>query len=125
MNTGHSILVVDDDADIGIMMKMMLEYKGYTVEVTDRGEKAEEILHENNIDMLIMDMLLSGINGIDICRRVKQNSLTSRLPVLMISAHPHAKQLCLDAGADDFVAKPFDMPDLLSKINRLIGMKET
>jgi len=121
--TASRILVIDDDPDIGIMIKMILEYSGYFVQVSDRGEHAEEFIRNNNIDLLIMDMLLSGINGIDICRRLKQNITTSRLPVMMISAHPNAKETCFEAGADDFIAKPFDMGDILSRINILLTAK--
>jgi len=115
--TAYRILVIDDDADIGIMIKMILEYSGYFVMVSVRGEQAEELIKNNKIDLLIMDMLLSGTNGTDICKRVKQNPATSNLPVIMISAHPNARQTCIDAGADDFISKPFDMEDILSKIN--------
>jgi|SRR5436190_1495473 len=118
------ILVLDDDPDIGIMIKMMLEYKGYSVIVTDRAEKAEEVLSSEHIDLLIMDMLLSGVNGTDMCTALKQYPATSSLPVIMISAHPNAKQICLDAGADEFIAKPFDIIDMLSKISRLVANKK-
>jgi DNA-binding response OmpR family regulator len=120
-NAGHHILILDDDADIGIMIKTMLEYKGYSVIVADRAEKAEEIFRTNNINLLIMDMLLSGINGTDLCMELKQNPLTSSIPVMMISAHPNAKEICINAGADDFISKPFDMRDMLEKISRLIS----
>ena len=117
------ILVIDDDADIGTMIKLMLEYKGYAVTVSDRAEKAQEILRNNTVDLVIMDMLLSGTNGIDICERLKQNKTTSHIPVMMISAHPNAKEICMKAGADDFISKPFDMQDMLSKINDLVQKK--
>jgi DNA-binding response OmpR family regulator len=118
--TANRILVLDDDPDIGIMIKIMLEYKGYSVILADRAEKAEEIIKADDISLLIMDMLLSGVNGTDICTELKKNPLTASIPIMMISAHPTAKQICMDAGADDFISKPFDMPDILSKISRLI-----
>jgi DNA-binding response OmpR family regulator len=118
--TANRILVLDDDPDIGIMIKIMLEYKGYSVILADRAEKAEEIIKADDISLLIMDMLLSGVNGTDICTELKKNPLTASIPIMMISAHPNAKQICMDAGADDFISKPFDMPDILSKISRLI-----
>jgi DNA-binding response OmpR family regulator len=114
------ILILDDDPDIGIMIKTMLEYKGYSVIVADRAEKAEQIFRIENINLLIMDMLLSGVNGIDICAGLKQDPLTASIPVMMISAHPNAREICIEAGADDFISKPFDMPDLLQKISRLV-----
>ena len=119
-NISNTILVVDDDPDIGMMIKIMLEYHGYSVVLMQRAEKAEELLRTGNIDLLIMDMLLSGMNGMDICARIKQDKSLSHLPIIMISAHPNAKEISLQAGAEDFISKPFDMQDILSKIKRLI-----
>ena len=116
--TLNRILVVDDDPDIGMMLKLMLEYHGYVVTVSERGEKAEGIIHNENFDLLIMDMLMSGINGTDICSRLKKDKTTTTLPVIMISAHPNAREICLGAGADDFMAKPFDMDELLTIVHR-------
>lgn len=124
MNKNTRILVLDDDPDIGTMIKMMLEYKGYSVTVADRADHAEEVLRSNNIDLIIMDMLLSGVNGTDICTELKQNAATSHIPVMMISAHPNAKEICLQAGADEFISKPFDMQDILSKISKLVNTQD-
>jgi DNA-binding response OmpR family regulator len=124
MNKKNTILVLDDDPDIGTMIKMMLEYKGYSVTLSDRAEQVEEILDNNNIDLIIMDMLLSGTNGTDLCAQLKQNTATSGIPVMMISAHPNAKEICLTAGADEFISKPFDMQDILSKIDKLVNAKQ-
>jgi DNA-binding response OmpR family regulator len=121
MDKKTMILVLDDDPDIGTMIKMMLEYKGYTVTVTDRAEQAEQALRNNHIDLIIMDMLLSGVNGTDLCADLKKDSSTSHIPVMMISAHPNAKEICLQAGADEFISKPFDMQDILLKIDLLVN----
>ena len=118
MQDKFKILVVDDDPDIGTMIKMMLEYKGYAVTVTDRGDNAEKLLQSNEYDLMIMDMLLSGINGIDVCSRIKKNAATAEVPIMMISAHPNAKEICLQAGADEFISKPFDMEDMFTKIRK-------
>ncbi len=116
------ILVVDDDPDIGIMIKTMLEYHGYSVMVTDKAEKTEELIRADHFDLLIMDMLLSGLNGIDICTRIKQDKELSTIPVIMISAHPNAKEICQNAGAEDFVSKPFDMQEMLDKISKHVSL---
>ena len=121
-NTTKQILVIDDDPDIGVMIKLMLEFKGYSVKITDRGKNIAGMLRDNTIDLIIMDMLLSGINGVDICRQLKQSAETACIPLIMISAHPNAKEICLEAGADEFISKPFDMQDILTKIDRLIQM---
>lgn len=121
MKKNATILVLDDDPDIGTMIKMMLEYKGYSVLVSDRAEMAQQALRNDDIDLVIMDMLLSGVNGTDLCIDLKKNSSTSHIPVMMISAHPNAKEICLQAGADEFIPKPFDMNDILSKIDSLLA----
>ena len=120
MNKIARILVLDDDPDIGTMIKMMLEYKGYMVTVSDRADMAQQALNKGGVDLIIMDMLLSGVNGTDLCVDLKKNPSTYRIPVIMISAHPNAKEICLEAGADEFISKPFDMNDILSKIDGLL-----
>ena len=120
-NSTHSILVVDDDPDISMMLKLMLEYKGYSVTVLSKVEETVKTLEDNNYSMAIIDMLLSGVSGIDICSRIRSNQSTAQCPVLMISAHPNAKEICLQAGADDFISKPFDMNDILSRISNLVN----
>jgi len=120
MNKNEKILVLDDDPDIGTMIKMMLEYKGYSVTVSERADQAYEVLRNDEFDLIIMDMLLSGVNGTDLCSEFKKDSTLAHIPIIMISAHPNAKEICLEAGADEFISKPFDMQDILSKIDRLI-----
>jgi DNA-binding response OmpR family regulator len=117
----HKILVLDDDPDISMMLKLMLEYKGYAVSIAERVDEAYRILENTPIDLVIMDMLLSGVNGTDVCAGLKQNKSTSHIPVMMISAHPNAKEICLQARADDFISKPFDMQEILAKISGLLG----
>ena len=121
-NDLHTILVVDDDPDISMMLKLMLEYKGYRVMILERTEDIIKTLKEHNISGVIIDMLLSGISGTDLCAEIRQNHKTTDCPILMISAHPNGKEICLDAGADDFIAKPFDMNDILSKIGSLVNV---
>ena len=117
------ILVVDDDPDISMMLKLMLEYKGYSVTIGEKPEETIKVLEKNNFSMVIIDMLLSGISGTDICAEIRQNKKVAGAPVLMISAHPNARQICLQAGADEFIAKPFDMKDIVSMISTLLIKK--
>jgi DNA-binding response OmpR family regulator len=117
----HKILVVDDDPDISMMLKLMLEYKGYAVTLLERPEETTKTLEDDHFRMVIIDMLLSGVSGTDICAAIRQNNKLTGFPILMISAHPNAKEICLQAGADDFIAKPFDMNDILGKISPLVN----
>ena len=118
------ILVLDDDPDICIMIKMVLDYYGYDAMDADNEENAMKIILSNHVDLLIMDMLLSGVDGTDICRQLKQDKETSSIPILMFSAHPTAKETCLAAGADDFISKPFEMNDLMDKISFFLERKK-
>jgi DNA-binding response OmpR family regulator len=120
MEKAIQILVVEDDPDLGTMIKLMLELKGFAVTLPERIEQTGQILRNNNIDLVLMDMLLSGANGMNICTQLKSGNETKHIPVMMISAHPEAKALCLGAGADDFISKPFDMQDLILKVNTLV-----
>ena len=118
-----TILLVDDDPDIGTMLKMMLEFKGYAITLLNRAGNMQQMLHNNSFDLLILDMLIAGIKGTDVCSSIKSNSLYEHLPVLMISAMPDARQTCLDAGANEFISKPFEMKEILFKIKMLITVE--
>jgi len=118
------ILVLDDDPDICIMIKMVLDYYGYDAMDAENEENARKIISSNHVDLLIMDMLLSGVDGTDICRQLKQDKETSSIPILMFSAHPTAKETCLAAGADDFISKPFEMNDMMDKISSFLERKK-
>jgi DNA-binding response OmpR family regulator len=114
------ILVADDDPGIRDIFKIIFERAGYAIEII--GD-AEEILKNNFTipDVFLIDKLLSGYNGLDICRYLKSNSFTSHIPVIMVSASPDIGVTAITAGADDFVEKPFDLKYLLKVIERNIS----
>jgi DNA-binding response OmpR family regulator len=116
----HKILVVDDDEEIGFMIKLMLEQKGFSVTVCVTAENKEEVVLQNNFSLILLDMLIAGTMGTDVCARLKSNPETATLPILMVTALPDIQKKCLEAGANDVLAKPFDMTDLISKTNFLI-----
>ncbi|HVA96041.1 MAG TPA: response regulator [Candidatus Acidoferrales bacterium] len=117
----QQILVVDDDLDILDALRFVLEDSGYTVETTQNGDDVEKLITEKKQPkLIILDVLLSGIDGREICRKLKMNKKTKQIPIMMISAHPAIKKSILEAGADAFIAKPFDIMDLLQKVNELI-----
>ena len=124
MQNSANILVVDDDPDIGNMLKMMLEFKGYTVTLLNRAEETETVLENQPIDLAILDMLIAGIKGTDVCADIRRNKNFEHLPVLMISALPDARKTCIEAGANEFISKPFEMSEILSKISSLINVKQ-
>jgi len=120
MKENRNILVVDDDSGIGEMLKVLLELNGYSVSVTEKPDEAEALIAQKDIDLVLLDKLISGVNGTEVCARLKNNQDTAEVPILMMSALHEAGEKCRDAGANDFIAKPFEMEDLLHKIEELI-----
>ncbi len=120
----NKILVVDDDSGIGEMLKTLLEFYEYDVTVTARPEETEDLIAKKDIDLVMLDMLISGVNGTDVCARLRKNPETKDIPVLMMSALHDAGPKCKKAGANDFIAKPFEMDDLVAKINSVMDQKE-
>ena len=114
------ILILEDDFDIGMMLKMILKFKGYDVNLFTNPYSIEEEISNQHYDLIFMDMLLSGRNGIDICEALKGNSAIASIPIIMMSAHPDARRICLSAGANDFIAKPFELRDLLLKLAKFL-----
>ncbi|WP_037373949.1 response regulator [Salinimicrobium xinjiangense] len=119
------ILVVDDDSGIGEMLKTLLEYYGYEVSITPKPEETEKLILEKQIDLVMLDMLISGVNGTDVCRDLRSNPETANTPVLMMSALHDAGKICKEAGADDFIAKPFEMEDLTVKIREILEKRNS
>ena len=114
------ILIADDDPGIRDIFKIILTKAGYDIEVK---EDANEIF-ENKFsipDLFLVDKLLSGIDGLDICLYLKSNEQTSHIPVIMVSASPDIGIAATNAGADDFVEKPFELSYLLKVIERNIN----
>src|SRR6266852_2856979 len=104
-----TILIVDDEPDILTFLKAMLEDAGYTVMTMANSELIERLAQDHLPDLLLLDMLLSGKDGRSIARQLKSQERTRHIPIIMLSAHPGAERESKGAGADDYLAKPFDM----------------
>lgn len=107
-----TILVADDDPAIVHSVKMILEDEGYEVETTVNGKTVREV-KDKLPDMILLDIWMSGMNGGDICRHLKSQEETRHIPIVMFSANRDGRNLALEAGADNFIAKPFDIDHLL------------
>jgi DNA-binding response OmpR family regulator len=115
-NKQKKILVVDDEPDILEFLQVILQEEGYIAVTTTKGEYVEK-LHDGGLpDLILLDVLLSGKDGREIVKRLKSQEETKHIPVIMFSAHPSAEETARTAGADDFVAKPFEIDILLSKV---------
>lgn len=111
------ILIADDDPAILEILTLYLEEVGYEVETTDDG-LALRSLEQNLPDLLLLDIWMSGWHGRDICRYLKSQETTKSLPIILFSANRETQQIAKEAGADDFITKPFDLTELLTKIER-------
>ena len=124
MEKTTKILVVDDDSGIGEMLKTLLEFYGYEVTVTEKPLLAEELIQQEKIDLVLLDMLISGVDGTDVCAGIRENSEIAETPVLMMSALHDAGPKCKKAGANDFIAKPFEVEDLTVRIEKILADRE-
>ena len=116
------ILVIDDDIDILSVMEILLTMKGFEVEVAARGDTTFPKIKTFKPDIILLDVLISGQDGRTICRKLKSNNETRHIPVIMFSAHPGAAASIAEYGADDFIAKPFDVANLLIKVNHQLAL---
>ena len=107
-------MIADDDPGIVDAVEMMLEFEGYEVSSTLNGATVLQ-LHEFP-DLFLLDIWMSGQDGRDICRELKKQERAKNIPVIMISASTDLARSAKEAGADDFLEKPFNMTDLMSKI---------
>lgn len=116
-----SILVVDDDPDILFMLQALFEEEGYRVRAEQSGDVIDHLSSDNLPDVFVLDLLISGTDGRDLARRLKQREETKHIPILILSAHPSAERHARAAGADDFIAKPFAIDVLLTRVRKAVN----
>ncbi|WP_417685169.1 phosphate regulon transcriptional regulator PhoB [Roseibium sp.] len=116
------VLIVEDEEPISMLLRYNLEAEGYTVDVCDRGDDAEIRLRESVPDLLLLDWMLPGLSGIELCRRLRQREETERLPVIMLTARGEEAERIrgLSTGADDYVVKPFSVPELMARVRAIL-----
>ncbi|MGA8852729.1 MAG: response regulator [Christiangramia sp.] len=117
------ILIVDDDQTIGFMIRDILEFSGHEVTVSQQPKKTKENIIENDIDLILLDKLISGVDGTDVCAELKKDNTVANVPILMMSALHNVGEICVSAGAEGFIAKPFDMDTLIEKVNSILEKK--
>ena len=116
------ILVVEDESDLALLLAYNLEAEGYVVESVERGDEAELRLAESPPDLIILDWMLPGVSGLEICRRLRARESTRTLPVIMVTAKGEEPERIrgLLVGADDYVVKPFSVPELMARVRALL-----
>jgi len=113
------VLIVDDDEGILDATSLILEASGYSVDTTPRGEETYKKIDKFHPDVILLDVLMSGTDGREICKKLKASEKTRKIPIIMFSANPSARQTSLKTGANDFLNKPFDLDDLLNRVEKL------
>jgi DNA-binding response OmpR family regulator len=117
-----TVFIVEDDYDISEVLRFNLEHKGYKVVWEENGENAFEKIINDIPDLLILDLALPGISGIDVCRYLKNNEKTKHLPIIILTAKikKEDREAAVSAGADDYITKPFTLKDVLKRVDALI-----
>ena len=126
MSDPAKILVVDDTANNVKLLKDLLTVRGYAVVTASSGLEGLEQVEKERPDLVLLDVMMPGMNGYDVCRRIRENPATGILPVVMVTALDPGQERIkgLEAGADDFLTKPINQPELLARVRSLLRIKE-
>ena len=116
------ILVVEDELSISELIKFNLEKSGYEVVVADTGTMALELVEQFTYSLMLLDLMLPGVDGLEVCRKVKLNNKTASLPIIMLTARNEEidKIIGLELGADDYTTKPFSPRELLARVKAVL-----
>jgi two-component system phosphate regulon response regulator PhoB len=117
-----NILIVEDEADLAVMLRYNLEAEGFRVTAAATGDEAVEAIQQGVPDLILLDWMLPGLSGIELCRRWRAKEETSRVPIIMVTARGEEEERVrgLATGADDYVVKPFSVPELVARIQALL-----
>src|SRR5919206_3306856 len=121
----HRILVVDDTPQNVKLLSDLLAAKGYAISTAANGEQALAAIAKSAPDMVLLDVMMPGISGYEVCRRIRENPATALLPVVMVtSLDPHQERIKgIEAGADDFLPKPVNQAELFARVKSLLRIK--
>jgi two-component system phosphate regulon response regulator PhoB len=116
------ILIVEDEEALTLLLRYNLEAEGYEVESVARGDDADILLKERIPDLVILDWMLPGSSGIELCRRLRARADTRELPIIMLTARGEESERVrgLSTGADDYIVKPFSVPELNARVRALL-----
>jgi two-component system phosphate regulon response regulator PhoB len=125
--SGEQILVVEDEDDILELLQYNLKKAGYDVRGVTSGEKALKAVRESIPDLLLLDLMLPGLDGIEVCRMLRESPKTADLPIVMLTARGEEQDIVrgLEAGADDYVTKPFSARILLARLAAVLRRKQS
>ena len=116
------VMIVEDEEAVSLLLRYNLEAEGFEVEQAFRGDEADIRLKEITPDLLLLDWMLPGLSGIELCRRLRMRSETERMPIIMLTARGEESERVrgLSTGADDYVVKPFSVPELIARVKAML-----
>src|SRR5215813_5848626 len=119
---GANILIVEDEEPLTTLLRYNLEAEGYDVDAVARGDEAATRLRETAPDLIVLDWMLPGRSGIELCRRLRARPQTQSLPIIMLTARGEESERVrgLATGADDYIVKPFSVPELSARVRALL-----
>jgi phosphate regulon transcriptional regulator PhoB len=122
-----TILIVEDEADIADLVKYQLEKEGLTARTVGDGKQALDLIVRDHPDLIILDLMLPGTDGMEVCRRLRANSATQAIPIIMLTAKAEEvdRILGLEMGADDYVPKPFSPRELVARVKAVLRRTAT
>lgn len=118
------ILVVDDEKFICESLRRVLSNEGHEVRDSYSGEEALSLLKDYSPDVIILDFKMPGLDGLEVCRRIRSNQKTKDIPIIMVTVHPQEKEMALKAGANDFLSKPIDNIDILVRVKYMLKISQ-
>ena len=121
------ILVVDDDTKIQMVVRIMLQKKGYDVKCVSSGLEAFQEIPEFKPDLIMLDVMMPGMGGYEVCRKLKSSESTKNISVIMLTAMGMGEDFekAIENGADWYIVKPFNSRQLLSRVSMLLGGEQT
>src|SRR3954463_7890557 len=119
---GTRVLIVEDEEPLTLLLRYNLESEGYEVDCVARGDEADIRLREQLPDLVVLDWMLPGLSGIELCRRIRARKETERLPVIILTARGEETDRVrgLSTGADDYVVKPFSVAEVVARVRALL-----
>jgi DNA-binding response OmpR family regulator len=120
------VLVVDDEENIQELIRLGLRYEGFQVESASDGSDGISAAQRLNPDLVILDLMLPGMDGLEVCRRLRSNPTTQDIPILMLTAKDEVRDrvVGLDTGADDYLTKPFDFEELVARVKAILRRQQ-